>query len=1826
MAEGNHGKLSAELMIYSYAAKYEQLFPADLDLEKVWEISEERVSSIVIIEQEASSSRDLLSRLLFDVSATTWTRSLAGAILVNGYRLHHEEDIAIRQLLDILAPASLGDPSSAVKDKSEIDTAYVAMISLYALNIISKVERKDLLLEVIVSCLKILELYSTPLSSKEEECNERICVNILSTLLTRGTQINGSLCAVVEENAILLLEKFFSFLSEMTTSLSVLRERIAKRLIAPLLQLLGKGNPSEGVTAQLINYTWAQCLLLAGSNEKDYETSSSILCILMSLSHLKPMARLGREDLWDFLSQCFLNSKSVVRKRAAFIMNLIPKSSHKQNTEVVDKEIDVKKSEKKLSKPKKSKNGNDSVAVESVGTAAIIEDSHNGLPAVLDSLSAKNTWWADFLDVYGQIEGCTSMHLIDQIWPQLKHLCQLAAAAAADTDDTEAVADSSSKPITDEFCFPLVKFAWVKALLHILLQISIPGIRKAVFRRILQGGAEDRMLGCSEGLQFSASRQSIHWFCTELLPLVDTVNFFSAYFIPLGEDVGCEDGSRAPSQDSKINVLAHPGILMPSFLARCIKCLALKDRITGNISESLVAYLIRSLIHALCGENGLHSLSAVKWILRAFSESSVLSLIPRCLGLLEIRDIGAFLRGRLACSNGVVREHVLEGFVPLFLKGVDSTAVSLSDLLLMVTDAHCFGLERIVTSSKNFSLFREVVHSSCTATMVDEKAGFKALQDMDGHLLTIAYTVASDHMIKMNKTYPPEDSRSRLTVHLDDTDEVQDTLEVHCQAYLDVMPSLYTNPYYEREIQMKTLRHLSGITRTMSIAHSMGQLRQSPNTSSAQRMIFPLIRFVCDCSVDLSSYLAIALASCLTSSAQQSSIIAKDKDTDEDSNEDTFDDISYTPPRLILTVGLMDECASMLGTLLLAPRLCEEQHIPPIDKSPPLQGIKSSLLKGVVITVDNIQKVISSSPPSSVSNVLAVKCMSSLLNALHNAWPLDGIEEDIIEHLVTSTSNATSLLISMQEPSATLFRSIIASSDSINPSSNQESVVLDLARITDYQFGRLSTMFVENRWAGIRAGLELTVLVNKNTKGLLCNSEEGGYRLFALALDQLDSCTMLSLPDILDCCLAVTRSMCSVDEEDEKREKRAGLILRLLDVAWQTSTGGSIYTDVRAINSFVRLAFDVSVLRTLDHSDVIISFDKVEALGLNNRPHIMFSLVAALCSAWSAAPELSIPFFSLMPRLLLYREPKQDDHNIPDKIGQDNGQTSDSTVDTKDPSPLDSIQGVCRFLVLTFLENCLKTESESAVLEDKKAEIPSQQTRSLSSCVDTLITDFMAMNRQEEFIHAAMIGSDLYGRKLRCWQSLCVLSRYVTEPLLAELLEMYFTTLTHSAGHSIRVHVELFGAAMAIRFPSVMMTRLLVALREFNHSQQTLCSIFVVLGHAVFYDPTHSPATASASAAGAPVEASNTSSSQADSRRIAVDVATAQDIVNHLLPWIACGAGLPRSVAQLLMHSLIPAVLANKIPEAPGKELKFPDGDAYLRNILRYLEENRDSSKGMPKQRKFFSDFNPTSHCSVMGLALIGLDGSGEVVAPHILNLLADNLKEEVELEREKKREGSKVYENLPSTSLPTDTVDVTANTLQTKRVPFDELHLNLQSEALSRQQNAAGRKRQEVVICASLIDKVTNLAGIARTCEIFAVQELVLASLGVVQSDTFQGIAVSCDQWLPMREVPVHALSVYLSGMRRKGYTILGLEQTDSSIDLGCVTEMPSKCVLLLGREKEGIPVELLQEVDCCMEIPQYGVIRSLNVHVSAALAIWEITKHNKQFIADSKLNITGT
>ncbi|XP_064814240.1 probable methyltransferase TARBP1 isoform X1 [Oncorhynchus masou masou] len=163
----------------------------------------------------------------------------------------------------------------------------------------------------------------------------------------------------------------------------------------------------------------------------------------------------------------------------------------------------------------------------------------------------------------------------------------------------------------------------------------------------------------------------------------------------------------------------------------------------------------------------------------------------------------------------------------------------------------------------------------------------------------------------------------------------------------------------------------------------------------------------------------------------------------------------------------------------------------------------------------------------------------------------------------------------------------------------------------------------------------------------------------------------------------------------------------------------------------------------------------------------------------------------------------------------------------------------------------------------------------------------------------------------------------------------------------------------------------------------------------------------------------------------------------------------------------------------------------------------------------------------------------------------------------------------------------------------------------LMPQQRAArlGKLHSALLVVASLIDKPTNLGGLCRTCEIFGASALVLDSLRHVSDKHFQALSVSSELWLPLLEVKPVELADFLQLKKREGYCIVGVEQTANSQSLKDY-KFPEKTLLLLGNEREGIPANLLQLLDVCVEIPQQGVIRSLNVHVSAALLVWEYTR----------------
>ncbi|MFI5270629.1 MAG: TrmH family RNA methyltransferase [Candidatus Saccharimonadales bacterium] len=79
------------------------------------------------------------------------------------------------------------------------------------------------------------------------------------------------------------------------------------------------------------------------------------------------------------------------------------------------------------------------------------------------------------------------------------------------------------------------------------------------------------------------------------------------------------------------------------------------------------------------------------------------------------------------------------------------------------------------------------------------------------------------------------------------------------------------------------------------------------------------------------------------------------------------------------------------------------------------------------------------------------------------------------------------------------------------------------------------------------------------------------------------------------------------------------------------------------------------------------------------------------------------------------------------------------------------------------------------------------------------------------------------------------------------------------------------------------------------------------------------------------------------------------------------------------------------------------------------------------------------------------------------------------------------------------------------------------------------------------------------------------------------------------------------INELKASGYYIVGLEQTPDAINLSSFTA-PDKCLLIIGREVEGVEQELLDVCDKTVYIPMAGKKESLNVVQATAIALYHL------------------
>ncbi|AIY17349.1 TrmH family RNA methyltransferase [Pimelobacter simplex] len=130
------------------------------------------------------------------------------------------------------------------------------------------------------------------------------------------------------------------------------------------------------------------------------------------------------------------------------------------------------------------------------------------------------------------------------------------------------------------------------------------------------------------------------------------------------------------------------------------------------------------------------------------------------------------------------------------------------------------------------------------------------------------------------------------------------------------------------------------------------------------------------------------------------------------------------------------------------------------------------------------------------------------------------------------------------------------------------------------------------------------------------------------------------------------------------------------------------------------------------------------------------------------------------------------------------------------------------------------------------------------------------------------------------------------------------------------------------------------------------------------------------------------------------------------------------------------------------------------------------------------------------------------------------------------------------------------------------------------------------------------NLGTLLRTCDAvgacLAVPATAHYRAALAQGDTLRRRR-PCIHW-------TRSKAGWIDEQRAAGWRIVAVELAEGATPLPRLAPAREPTVVLLGHEHHGVPDEIVEEVDECVEIPMVGVGSSLNVAVAGSLVLYRL------------------
>ncbi len=155
------------------------------------------------------------------------------------------------------------------------------------------------------------------------------------------------------------------------------------------------------------------------------------------------------------------------------------------------------------------------------------------------------------------------------------------------------------------------------------------------------------------------------------------------------------------------------------------------------------------------------------------------------------------------------------------------------------------------------------------------------------------------------------------------------------------------------------------------------------------------------------------------------------------------------------------------------------------------------------------------------------------------------------------------------------------------------------------------------------------------------------------------------------------------------------------------------------------------------------------------------------------------------------------------------------------------------------------------------------------------------------------------------------------------------------------------------------------------------------------------------------------------------------------------------------------------------------------------------------------------------------------------------------------------------------------------------------------------GIEKEPIVVVVDNVRSLNNIGSLFRTADGFGLEGIILCGISATPpSPEIHKTALGAEDSVNWRYFPSTLEAI--AWLKDNGYVICCLEQVQGSTMLQDFHREPGKkYALVIGNEVDGVDPAVVDSSDIFLEIPQRGTKHSLNVTISAGVALWQMLTH---------------